>query len=741
MFERPLLYLVPPYAAMLLIAVRFGLVPSPFLCLPALAVLLIGAAFAVRHRRAFTVLAMLCAAVFALVQLSLCDRYLAQPVRELNGRSAVVRATVLQDASVYEDSQRAELRVEPNRYLRRSFRTFCYLPLSDTPLCAGDRIEAHVTFYRSNPDRERSLAADGCFIAAFSTKNKSGDVIGFERLGSASGSPRYLPQRIARFCKNAVSAALPEREAGLLRGLLLGDRTDMSDDDTLSFRMAGLSHLVAVSGLHVGYLAAFCFVLLGRKWGVYLSLPLILLFVPVAGATPSVIRAAVMYGITALGFILRRDVNPKLSLMAALALLLLLNPYAAAGAGLQLSFSATLGLILFASSMQHRLLAPFAECARLTRRLLAFPAGALSCTVCASIFTLPVSLVCFGRASLLSLLANLPAAALTGMCFVFGYLLCAVSALCPAVLPVFAVPLRLMLRFLLILAERISLLPFGSIDLSRPLGIAALALAGGAVIVWLTAGSRVRWRIVLPLVCCTVGGLFLTDAVLRTGEYSVTYLPCGSGQAVILSDTRGHTTLIDCAGTSRSAAALTHEWMRLNGVPRIDTLILTAVDMGHARDLPQLMENVRVDRILIPSGCTETAKNMELLRLCEQYQAEEISEKQSIIGAAAPVSVFPVAEGKLGVCIADKVLFLHSATKKQLAAFAESGGELPRADELMLAQNTAGDAELLVPLMNHMQTRKILVTAERETTSLRCGSVPCESTDTSGGIVRRYKKE
>ena len=95
MFERPLLYLVPPYAATLLIAVRFGLVPSPFLCLPALAVLLIGAAFAVRHRRAFTVLAMLCAAVFALIQLSLCDRYLAQPVRELNGRSAVVRATVL----------------------------------------------------------------------------------------------------------------------------------------------------------------------------------------------------------------------------------------------------------------------------------------------------------------------------------------------------------------------------------------------------------------------------------------------------------------------------------------------------------------------------------------------------------------------------------------------------------------------------------------------------------------------
>ena len=284
-------------------------------------------------------------------------------------------------------------------------------------------------------DRARYLAADGVFISATFNKDKNGDAIGFSQLTSGSRSPRYLPQRIARFCRSAVSAALPEREAGLLRGLLLGDRTELSDDDTLSFRIAGLSHLVAVSGLHVGFLAAFCIFLLGKRWGTYLSLPLILLFVPVAGATPSVIRAAVMYLIAAAGFILRRETNAMISLMAALALLLLCNPFAVFSLSLQLSFAATLGLLLFASTMQHRLSAPFAECSRLTRRLIAVPVGAVTCTVCASVFTLPISLATFGRASLLSLIANLPAAPLAGVCFVLGYLLCAVSAVFPVLVP------------------------------------------------------------------------------------------------------------------------------------------------------------------------------------------------------------------------------------------------------------------------------------------------------------------
>ena len=57
----------------------------------------------------------------------------------------------------------------------------------------------------------------------------------------------------------------------------------MPEDDTLAFRISGLSHTVAVSGMHIAFLVAFCYLLLGRRIGTWVSIPMILLFVPVAG--------------------------------------------------------------------------------------------------------------------------------------------------------------------------------------------------------------------------------------------------------------------------------------------------------------------------------------------------------------------------------------------------------------------------------------------------------------------------
>ena len=142
-----------------------------------------------------------------------------------------------------------------------------------------------------------------------------------------------------------MQRTLPEREAGLLTGLLVGGSKNLSDTDQTAFRIAGLSHLVAVSGLHIGFLVGFCTLLFGKRWGTVVSIPLVLLFVPVAGATPSVLRAALMYLTAAGGFLLRRRSGGLNALLMALAVLLLVNPYSIASVGLQLSFASTLGLI------------------------------------------------------------------------------------------------------------------------------------------------------------------------------------------------------------------------------------------------------------------------------------------------------------------------------------------------------------------------------------------------------------
>ena len=141
----------------------------------------------------------------------------------------------------------------------------------------------------------------------------------------------------------------------------------------------------------------------------------------------------------------------------------------------------------------------------------------------------------------------------------------------------------------------------------------------------------------------------------------MTYLPCGSGQAILLSDTE-HAMLIDC-GSYRNAARQVREWLRWNGLKRLDTVVLTAVDQGHARNLPELMETVEVGELLMPAGCQERKTNADLLSFVHEHEAQEVSEPVTLTNPIAPVELFPITEGKLAVSIADEVLILHSPTE------------------------------------------------------------------------------
>lgn len=177
---------------------------------------------------------------------------------------------------------------------------------------------------------------------------------------------------------------------------------------------------------------------------------------PIAGASPSVIRAAIMYLISAGAFITRREANTLNSLFAALALLLIQNPYAIAGLSLQLSFSATLGLVLLAGKMQAKLLKPFHNAPKPVYKLLSVLAGALSCTVCATIFTAPILLASFGYISILSVLSNLMVVGVTAICFIAGFLLCISAAFVPVAVPILSAIVQPPLRYILWVAERVS---------------------------------------------------------------------------------------------------------------------------------------------------------------------------------------------------------------------------------------------------------------------------------------------
>ena len=110
------------------------------------------------------------------------------------------------------------------------------------------------------------------------------------------------------------------------------------------------------------------------------------------------------------------------------------------------------------------------------RKALAVITSALSCTVCATIFTVPILLTSFGAVSVLSLISNLMTVGVTSLCFVGGFVLCVAAAVCPALVPMLAGLVRPLISYLLWSANIIADLGFGTLHPNNTFGLAALGI-------------------------------------------------------------------------------------------------------------------------------------------------------------------------------------------------------------------------------------------------------------------------
>ncbi len=219
-----------------------------------------------------------------------------------------------------------------------------------------------------------------------------------------------------------LGRGMPQREAALARGFVLGEDEEIDEGTKEEFRRAGLSHLLAVSGQNITLLALLAMPLLGAL-GIPLRqrllwvLGLIAVYVPVAGAGPSVQRAGVMGALGLLATLSGRRSSKLYALAVAAGVTLAIDPTIAEDVGWQLSFAAVLGILLLADPLRRRIVAHIGSGS--WRRALA---EGIAMTVAATLATAPLVAFYFETFSTTALLANvlaLPAVAPAmwlGMC-------------------------------------------------------------------------------------------------------------------------------------------------------------------------------------------------------------------------------------------------------------------------------------------------------------------------------------
>jgi competence protein ComEC len=213
--------------------------------------------------------------------------------------------------------------------------------------------------------------------------------------------------RIHKRAADGLGRGMPPREAELARGFVLGEDDGVDEETKEDFRRAGLSHLLAVSGQNVTLLALLAMPLLGA-FGIPLRerllwvLALIAVYVPVAGAGPSIQRAGVMGAVGLLATLGGRRGSRLYALAVAALVTLAVDPGVAGDIGWQLSFAAVLGILVLGSRLRSAL----------TRRLGDGPwrralAEGMAMTIAATLSTAPLIAYHFETLSTTTLVANL----------------------------------------------------------------------------------------------------------------------------------------------------------------------------------------------------------------------------------------------------------------------------------------------------------------------------------------------
>ncbi len=354
-----------------------------------------------------------------------------------------------------------------------------------------------------------------------------------------------------------VYSIYPDPEASLISGILLGVQAGIPQEVQGAFKVTGTSHVIVISGFNITIIAWFFYELfkrlMGRRKGAIVAAIGIIIYTLLVGANPAVLRAAFLGILTLLGHqVGRRQVGIN-SLAFAAAFLAIFNPSILWDVSFQLSFAATLGIMLYAEPMTEwfvRVASHFIPADKAEK--LAGPISAyFLLTLAAQLTTLPLMMYYFKRISLTALIANpliLPAQpalmVLGGLSILTGIIFRPVGQLLAwAAWPFTAYTIRVV--------EWMATIPHSSISLGRIAFPIILLFYAMLFIVTFTRShiSNLVRRItpVFPLTFLVIATVFTWKAAFYApdGNLHVTFLDVGTGEAVLIQSPTGRSLLVN----------------------------------------------------------------------------------------------------------------------------------------------------------------------------------------------------
>lgn len=466
----------------------------------------------------------------------------------------------------------------------------------------------------------------------------------------------------ARIKKN-IDSIMPEKEAEMLKGLLLGDISGIDDGIQEEFKISNLSHILAVSGMQVNYIIFavewVCSKIVGKRNSKILTIVILILYMAITGFSPSIVRATIMGIILILSTIVYKKNDFWNTLAFSLFLILIYNPFLIQNVGLVLSYLGTIGIVVF-----NKTIFLFVDNIRIKNKKWRYKINLkskrlkkikqnIAVTLSAQLAVFPYMIFSFNLFGTYFLITNLLAGLVIEPITIIGIIAVAISFISIKFSSFFSYVVQFLVNTLMLVAK-ISNLPFSKIYFSTPKIITVIVIYVSLILfnyigrIYVTKELSTTQKRVKNIIALLkyyyrkykkkIYAVFLTILIVGTlikfipKNLEINFVDVGQGDCTFIRTPYGKSIIIDGGGSNiasdfNGGKSTLLPYVLDRGYTKIDFVVISHMDNDHIGNLFTILEELKVKQVIISKQGEESENYKRLLEIIERKKIKLIIVK------------------------------------------------------------------------------------------------------------------
>lgn len=455
-----------------------------------------------------------------------------------------------------------------------------------------------------------------------------------------------LANKVRNSMKEKIEQNLTDATSGLLSGMLIGDKSNLPKEIQEDFRNSSLSHILAISGMHVAYVMLGITFLISKmkfskKVSKIITIVILLFFIILTGKTASVERACFMSVYAILASLLHKRANVLASLSISILIILIINPYSILDIGLQLSYGGTLGIVLIypilkkgKKSKKER--AKENKFQKLIQKIKEKILDIIRITVSANLVIFPIILYQYNTMSFTFVISNLLISSIIGIIIILGFMSVFASYIFMPLAKIMFFLTQILLNILAQTAHLCAKLPFSKVYFPTPkiyviliyyLFLIYIILAKRNII----SVKKISKKIFIIFIIIVIILNLIVKVIPKA--FTISFIDVGQGDSMLISTPKGKRILVDGGGTRDSenfdvGRQTLIPYLLNKGITKLDYIVISHFDSDHATGVAQILGKIDVSSIILTRQLEENDIYRHILSIAKEKKIKLIYVKE-----------------------------------------------------------------------------------------------------------------